>query len=898
MNSRHLHKHRKFLKLICATLIGILLPFIATFFPLTGLQPISAQVSRPFFYNEAGPLPTRRLKRAAATFPSGFLSEDVVSDLTLPTSIAFASDRRMFIAEKGGVVKVAQLNNGGSYELASKPFIDLSSEVYSVGDRGLLSLTLHPNFPATPYVYLLYTYNPPGLSSTVNGARVSRLLRVEANPNNSNIASSAANSRVVLMGKNSTAAAIQDPNTLESLTCQNGNSAYIQDCLPSDFDSHSIGTVTFGKDGALYVTNGDASSYTKVDKRALRSQDLDSMAGKLFRIDPLSGQGYSSNPFYDGNLDSNRSKVAAYGFRNPFRVAVNPADGELYIGDVGWRVWEEINISSPTSGKNFGWPCYEGGSGTSAPQPGYQNDPNTSARCAQLYQQGAGAVQAATYAWNRQGAEGAVVAGDFYTGTTWPSQYRGAFFFGDYGRKWLKYRQPDGTIANFATSVGTFVDMTASPDKNIYYVAIADGKIQRLRYNGSGNNPPVASFQADPTAGNPPLTVRFNSSSSYDPDGEALTYSWEFGDGNTSTAANPTHVYQTSGNYTAKLTVTDPSGAVNSATIAIYAGTQVDLTITSPSNNSRYNIGDTISFTGRAIEPNGGNISDRIQWKVNLYHDQHVHFDQYSGTGSSGSFTTIDHGDNTYYEVCANITFNNQTTKKCIFLRPNTVEYTFQSVPSGLNLAYEGASYQTPFTVTTLVNSEIDVSASPSNGCAFQSWSDGGNASRTLRVGNTNKTYTANYLCNANLTKLFIEAESGKLFEPFYTIGESSASNGKYVSVRDGYESFDRRPESGRAYYSFNVPTAGTYKIWGRTYAPNKDRNSFWVRVDNGTWYKWNGINISDNWSWDDVHNYDAGSTPVTWNLSAGSHTLKIAYREARTGIDRILITNDLNFVP
>jgi glucose/arabinose dehydrogenase len=110
--------------------------------------------------------------------PSGFVEDVVADNLPYATGIAFAPDGRMFITLKGGVVRVYQ--NG---TLLPTPFIDITSQVSDSTDRGLLGVAVHPNFPTTPYVYLLFTWNPPGYSNIDPlGGRVSRLIRVEADP--------------------------------------------------------------------------------------------------------------------------------------------------------------------------------------------------------------------------------------------------------------------------------------------------------------------------------------------------------------------------------------------------------------------------------------------------------------------------------------------------------------------------------------------------------------------------------------------------------------------------------------------------------------------------------------------------------------------------------------------
>jgi len=129
------------------------------------------------------------------------------------------------------------------------------------------------------------------------------------------------------------------------------------DCIPSDSASHSVGNIRFAPDGTLFVTTGDGARFDDVDPDALRAQNLDSLAGKVMRITRL-GQGVPSNPFWNGAAGANRSKVWAYGLRNPYRFNLRPGTGTPYLGDVGWASYEEINVAS--AGANLGWPCFEG----------------------------------------------------------------------------------------------------------------------------------------------------------------------------------------------------------------------------------------------------------------------------------------------------------------------------------------------------------------------------------------------------------------------------------------------------------------------------------------------------------------------------------------------------------
>jgi len=703
---------------------------------------------------------------AVPAFPPGFVSEAVVTNLTGPTTIAFAPDGRMFIGQKDGRVRVFQ--NG---VLLPTDFINISSEVNNYWDRGLLGIAIHPDFPNTPYVYLLYTYDPPGTTDNGSGARVARLIRVTADPNNTNVA--LPGSAVVLLGTNSTLANIGDPNSNSGPpSCQSGNT-YVQDCIAADSPSHTIGTLAFGTDGSLFVSSGDGAHFTNVDARALRSLSVDSLNGKILRINPITGQGYSNNPFYNGNPNSNRSKVYSLGLRNPFRITINELTNEPFIGDVGWNAWEEINTGR---GRNFGWPCYEGGNAGSAQQGSYANNAATSATCAALYAQGLGAVQAPLYAYDHSQGASSIQAGGFYRGTVYPAQYQNALFFADYNADWIRYLTFDingnATANNFGTDVapvGGIVQLLIGPDTNLYYVAYNGpspntSEVRRIRYTAGGNTPPTANASADPDSGYVPLTVNFSSLGSFDPDAQPLTYSWDFGDGNTGTGPNPSHTYTDFGTFTATLTVTDSMGATGTDTVTIDIGNlQPVANIIAPANGFPYNTGDTINYNGTGTDNEDGNLTGAsLQWDVLLHHNQHVHFDAIPGLiGNTGSFVVPDHGDNSWIELCLTVTDSGGLNdQECVNLTPNTVTLTFDTVPTGLILEYDGVDYTTPFNVVANVNSVRDLIAPlTQQGCQFTSWSDGGTASHQITVGASPQTYVATYAsCPATLTTTIHDA--------------------------------------------------------------------------------------------------------------------------------------------
>ena len=155
---------------------------------------------------------------------------------------------------------------------------------------------------------------------------------------------------------------------------------YVDNYIKVDSLSHAGGALAFGPDGALYVSIGEGTSFDATDPRTLSVQNIDSLSGKILRIDPLTGLGLPDNPFVEpgDDLSANQSKVYQLGLRNPFSMGFTQ-DGRLFISNTGWFSWEEIE--SGNAGANFGWPYFEGGDdGVLLPAPGYQDLPGDAAR--------------------------------------------------------------------------------------------------------------------------------------------------------------------------------------------------------------------------------------------------------------------------------------------------------------------------------------------------------------------------------------------------------------------------------------------------------------------------------------------------------------------------------------
>jgi hypothetical protein len=145
-------------------------------------------------------------------------------------------------------------------------------------------------------------------------------------------------------------------------------------------------------------------------------------------------------------------------------------------------------------------------------------------------------------------------------------------------------------------------------------------------------------------------------------------------------------------------------------------------------------------------------------------------------------------------------------------------------------------------------------------------------------------------------TKIWLEGEGGTLKAPMRTASDSGASSGQYIWVPEGSGSNSNPGYGGYAEYSFDVPVAGQYVLWGRVLSNSGSNDSFFVSLDNSGYLIWDTL-ISGSWVWDRAINRDVAD-PAYFNLTAGTHTLRIEQREDGAKVDRLLLTNDLSYVP
>ncbi|MEN3357630.1 MAG: hypothetical protein V7637_1612, partial [Mycobacteriales bacterium] len=452
-----------------------------------------------------------------------------------------------------------------------------------------------------------------------------------------------------------------------------------------------------------------------------------------------SGHGVPANPYYQAAApDSWQSRVFVRGVRNPFRFGFDARTGRLYIGDVGWSSWEEVDVAR--GGEDFGWPCYEGLLRTT----GHQNLPN----CKAMYAANT-PVNPPLYTYPHTPGGVAVVGGVFYTGTSYPAAYRGRYFFGDYVTGFINTLATDTkdqlTVApaRFASGLGSPVAFDTAPNGDVVFADIASGSLKRLRYS-AGNRPPVAAAEA---TNNPDtLTVHVDASASYDLDGDRLTYSTTFGDGSAPVAGvTADHHYNAAGTYTVTVKVTDVSGAVGQTTLRVTPQNHTPtLNMVAPDDTQTYAVGDPVQLSATASDAEDPDLD--ITWTVVLKHCPfggpcHDHFDQIDLHGATFNEPFTDHGGDTYMQVTAKVTDSAGAVAVQVFnARPElqTISVT-SAVPVTIN-GFNTSSLQ------VVAGQPVTVAApATQQEWTLTGWSDGGAATHTFPTPTSDVSLTATY---------------------------------------------------------------------------------------------------------------------------------------------------------
>src|SRR5918999_302127 len=522
--------------------------------------------------------------RQAAPEAEDFEKVTIDDDTQNPFELDVAGDGRVFYIERDGRLFVLNPETG-------QKTLALQIPVDQAQENGLMGLQLAPDFATSQWVYLTYSERE---NETRQDTQVVARYRMQGNT--------------------------ADPLSRQEI---------ITWVAQRDQCCHSAGSLYFGPDGSLYISTGDntnpfaSDGFTPIDERPGRqpwdaqrtSANTNDLNGKLLRIVPNPDTpGYTipaGNLFAPGTAQT-RPEIFAMGFRNPFRFTVDPETGWVLVGDYGPDAPQtvagrgpqgSVEFNTVTEPGNYGWPyCvrdntpyndYTFRNGPSGPlfncAAPVNNSPNN-------------------------------------TGLTNLPPAIGA-------DAWMGYSELDPRhVPDLGSGFG---------GNN------ADSGIYRIDYVAEGRRP-IARGTATPDNGPAPLTVQFSSAGSVDPDGTALTYEWDFdGDGDTdSTEPNPTHVYETAGNYTALLRVTDQSGQTASDTIPVTVGnTAPVVTITIPEEGQFASFGETVPYSITVTDAEDGSTTagtidcQDVTLNISLGHDLHAH-ELHEQQGCEGTFQT------------------------------------------------------------------------------------------------------------------------------------------------------------------------------------------------------------------------------------------------------------------
>ncbi len=345
--------------------------------------------------------------------------------LQAPVAIVHSSDRtgRLFVVEQPGRIRIVK--NGA---LLDRPFLAIEDRILYGGERGLLGAAFPPGYAAKGYFFVNYTRQP-------DGATVVSKFSVLADPD------------------------LALPETEETILV-----------VPQPFANHNGGQLAFGPmDGYLYIGLGDGGSGGDPFNNA---QNAGSLLGKILRIDTETGAGPyqvpGSNPFV--GVPGAAPEVWALGLRNPWRFSFDRETGDLYIGDVGQGLWEEIDVlpAAHPGGANFGWRITEGFACFNPPS---------------------GCVRPEAYvppiAVYGHGSDCSVTGGFVYRGELHPD-LAGIYFYGDFCGGTIRGLRRTGTAWESATllDMPIFISAFGEDEKgNLFVADYASGALYLLAGN-------------------------------------------------------------------------------------------------------------------------------------------------------------------------------------------------------------------------------------------------------------------------------------------------------------------------------------------------------------------------------------------------------------------------------
>ncbi|WP_330279418.1 PQQ-dependent sugar dehydrogenase [Streptomyces sp. NBC_00569] len=586
-----------------------------------------------------------------------------------PMSLAVLPDRKVLHTSRDGILRLTDEN--GTTKVAGK------LDVYSHDEEGLQGVGVDPKFSDNRFIYLYYA---PPLDTPAGDA-----------PNDGTAADFKP-----FDGHNQLSRFVLNADG----TLDNASEKKILEIPTSrGICCHVGGDIDFDKEGNLYLSTGDDSNpfssdgYTPIDEQPTRNPAYDArrsagnsndLRGKVLRIKVNDDATYS---IPDGNLfapgtDKTRPEIYAMGFRNPFRISVDKPTGIVYVGDYGPDAGTadpkrgpagQVEFNRITKAGNFGWPYCTGdndayidydfatktsGAAFDCAAPKNTSPHNTGivdlppAQPAWIPYDGGSVPEFGTGSESPMGGPVYRYDAASTSPVKFPEAYDGDFFAGEFGRQWIKRIEQDGdgkvTSINPFPWTGTQVmDMAFGPDGALYVLDYGlswfggdeNSGLYRIE-NATDGHSPVVDAKVDKTSGQAPLKARFSSTAT-DADSDALTYSWNFGDGTTGTGAAPSHTYKKNGTYTATVTAKDATGRTGSADTHLVVGnTAPTVTLELPADGQLFTFGDEVPFKVKVTDPEDGTIDcSKVKVTHILGHDSHGH-PITSANGCSGTIKT------------------------------------------------------------------------------------------------------------------------------------------------------------------------------------------------------------------------------------------------------------------
>ncbi|MBX9421435.1 PQQ-dependent sugar dehydrogenase [Streptomyces lateritius] len=633
------------------------------------LLPVSPAAASPGHHDEPAPRAAAAPEFQQVTLAKG------VAETGEPMTLAVLPNRSVLHTSRDGTLRLTDA--AGTTSMAGKV------DVYSHDEEGLQGIAVDPGFSSNRYVYLYYApkLGTPGGDAPGDGTAadftpfdgVNRLSRFVLGTNG--VLDLASEKKIL------------DVPASRGLCC------------------HVGGDIDFDAAGNLYLSTGDdtnpfaSDSYTPIDERPTRNPAYDAqrsagntndLRGKVLRIKVAADGSYtipSGNLFAPGTAKT-RPEIYAMGFRNPFRMSVDKATGIVHLGDYGPDAGSaspsrgpagQVEFNRITRAGNYGWPYCTGdndayvdynfatgasGAAFDCAAPRNTSPHNTGlvdlppAQPAWIPYDGGSVPEFGTGSESPMGGPVYRYDAASTSEVKFPQEYDGDYFAGEFGRRWIRRIESgtDGSVQSISPvpwSGTQVMDMAFGPDGALYvldygtgyFSGDANSALYRIEHV-TGGHAPVAQAKADVTSGKAPLAVSFSSAGSSDADGDALTYAWTFGDGGTSTAANPSHTYAANGQYTATLKVTDTTGKSATASTQITVGnTAPRVTLDLPVDGRVYDFGAAIPFKVTVTDPEDGTVDcSKVKITFVVGHDSHGH-PQTSTTGCTGTLQTLADGE-------------------------------------------------------------------------------------------------------------------------------------------------------------------------------------------------------------------------------------------------------------